>query len=85
MQSAWPARTPKAAENVHVAFSCNGSCEHVTANYLSDVFAPGCATHFDLDTFGPSVSILKLLESARDRNEAPQIFAHLVHTPGIAA
>jgi Glycosyl transferases group 1 len=74
---------PTAAADIRVAFSCNGSRQHVTANYLSDAFAPGCVTHFDLDVFAPNVSILRLLESARNRNGAPEIFAHLVHTPGL--
>ena len=76
-------QTPKAAGDVHVAFSCNGSCEHVTAKYLTDVFASGCATHFDLDLFKSGVSVLQLLDVARSRGEAPDVFAHLVHTPGL--
>jgi hypothetical protein len=74
---------PEAAADVQVAFSCNGSCLHITEQYLSDTFASGCATHFDLDVFGPTVSVLKLLESAQSRNQAPEVLAHLVHTPGL--
>jgi Glycosyl transferases group 1 len=74
---------PKAAAGVHMAFSYNPSRRHVTEQYLSDTFAPGCATHFDLDTCGSAVSILSLLESARSRNEMPDIVAHLVHTYGL--
>jgi hypothetical protein len=74
---------PKAAPEVRWAFSCNSSHRHVTEHYLSDTFAPGCATHFDLDACGANVSILKLLEYARSRNEVPDVFAHLVHTSGL--
>lgn len=68
---------------VKVAFSYNASCRHVTERYLSDTFAPGCAFHFDLDLFKPNVSLLQLLEISRGRGEAPDVFAHLVHTPGL--
>ena len=73
----------KASMGVHMAFSYDRSHRHVTEQYLSDVFAPGCATHFDLDAFGSSVSILKLLEYATSRNEVPEVFAHLVHSYGL--
>jgi hypothetical protein len=68
---------------MRMAFTYNVSRRHVTERYLSDTFAPGCATHFDLDVLGPDVSILKLLENARSRNEVPDVLAHLVHTPGL--
>jgi hypothetical protein len=66
-----------------VAFSCNSSRRHITEEYLSDSFAPGCATHYYLNVFGANVSILKLLEDARSRNEVPDVFAHVVDTPGL--
>jgi glycosyltransferase involved in cell wall biosynthesis len=66
-----------------MAFSYNLSNRHVTERYLSDTLAPGYATHFDLDVSGSAVSILTLLESARSRNEVPDIIAHLVHTYGL--
>jgi hypothetical protein len=66
-----------------VAFSYNASHRHVTEQYLSDAFAAGRATHFDLDTLGSTTSVLKLLDYARNRNELPELFAHLVHTPGL--
>jgi len=71
------------AARMRMAFACNNSRRHVTERYLSDTFAPGCATHFDLDLFEPNVSVLKLLESARGRGEMPDVFAHLVHTPAL--
>jgi hypothetical protein len=77
------ARMPKEAKSVRVAFSYNDSWRHVTERYLSDTFAPGYATHFDLDVVGRDISVLKLLERARIRNEMPDVFAHLVHTPGL--
>jgi len=81
-----PAVQPAASNSDHsirVAFSYNGSRRHVTEQYLSDTFAQGYATHFDLDVFAPNVSVLKLLENARSRNEVPDVLAHLVHTPGL--
>jgi hypothetical protein len=66
-----------------IGFTCNHAYRHVTERYLSDTFAAGCATHFDLDVVGSTESILTLFESARRRNEAPDAFAHLVHTPGL--
>lgn len=68
---------------LRVAFSYNASSRHVTERYLSDTFTPGYAIHFDLDLFRPNVSLLKLLDTARSRDEAPDVFAHLVHTPGL--
>ncbi len=66
-----------------VGFSYNASRRHVTEKYLSDTFAPGHAIQFDLDLFKPDVSVLQLLDVARGRGEAPDVFAHLVHTPGL--
>lgn len=66
-----------------VGFSCNVSYRHVTEKYLSDTFDAGHAIQFDLDLFSPNVSLLELLDVARSRGEAPDIFAHLVHTPGL--
>jgi len=68
---------------VHVGFSYNRSHRHVTEQYLSDTFGSGCATHFDLDAFGPNAGIFGLLESARSRNGVPEVFAHLVDAPGL--
>jgi Glycosyl transferases group 1 len=68
---------------LRVAFSYNASRRHVTERYLSDTFLPGDAIHFDLDLFRPNVSLLQLLDTARSRDEAPDVFAHLVHTPGL--
>lgn len=68
---------------MRVAFSYNASRRHVTEKYLSDTFAPGYAIQFDLDLFRPNVSVLQLLDTARSRDEAPDVFAHLVHTPGL--
>jgi hypothetical protein len=68
---------------IRVAFCYNDSRRHITEAYLSDVFPPGCATHFNLDVFQPNVSVLELLEHARRSNEMPNVFAHLVHTPGL--
>jgi hypothetical protein len=75
--------TPSASKSVRVAFSYNASCRHVTEQYLSDTFAPGDATHFDLDLFRANVSVLQLLDVARSSGVTPDVFAHLVHTPGI--
>ena len=66
-----------------VGFSYNVSRRHVTEKYLSDAFAPGHAIQFDLDLFKPNVSVLQLLDGARSRGEAPDVLAHLVHTPGL--
>ena len=68
---------------IRVAFSYNDSRRHITEAYLSHVFSPSCATHFDLDAFLPNVSVLELLDDARRRDELPNIFAHLVHTPAL--
>lgn len=68
---------------IRLAFTYNLSHRHVTERYLSDTFAPGCGTHFDLDVFGSDVSVLKLLENAQSRNEVPEVLVHLVHTPGL--
>ena len=68
---------------MRVGFSYNASCRHVTEKYLSETFAPGHTIQFDLDLFGPSVSVFQLLDIARSRGEAPDVFAHLVHTPGL--
>jgi hypothetical protein len=68
---------------IKVGFSCNASYRHVTEKYLSDTFALGHVIQFDLDLFRPNVSVLQLLEMARSRAEAPDVFAHLVHTPGL--
>jgi hypothetical protein len=74
---------PQNQAPIRMAFSCNASRRHVTERYLSDTFAAGCATHYDLDVLGPHVSVVGLLESARSRSEMPDVLAHLVHTPGI--
>src|SRR5579863_1919929 len=66
-----------------VAFSYNASRRHVTERYLSDTFAPGCALHFNLDLFKPNISLIQLLETLPSRDELPDVFAHLVHTPGL--
>ena len=66
-----------------IAFSYNASRRHVTEKYLSDTLAPGSAIHFDLDLFRPNISVFQLLEVARSYNEVPDVFAHLVHTPGL--
>jgi len=68
---------------LRMAFAYNNSWRHVTERYLSDTFASGCATHFNLDLFEPNVSVLELLENAQNRNEVPDVFAHLVHTPAL--
>jgi len=68
---------------IKVGFSCNASCRHVTEKYLSETFVPGHVIQFDLDLFRPNVSVLQLLDLARSRAEAPDVFAHLVHTPGL--
>ena len=75
--------SPVRSDDIRVAFSSNSSRRHITERYLSDTFAPGCATHFDLDLFSPDVSVLTLLEEARRRNETPAAFAHVVDTPAI--
>lgn len=66
-----------------IAFSYNISRRHVTEKYLSDTLAPGSAIHFDLDQFRPNISVLKLLEIAEKNHQFPDVFAHLVHTPGL--
>lgn len=66
-----------------MGFSYNVSCRHVTEKYLSDAFLPGHTIQFDLDLFKPNVSVLQLLDGASSRAEAPDVFAHLVHTPGL--
>ena len=66
-----------------IAFSYNTSRRHVTERYLSDTLVPGSAIHFDLDLFRPNVSVLQLLEIARNRHQVPEVFAHPVHTPGL--
>ena len=68
---------------MRVAFSYNASRRHVTERYLTDTFAPGSAIHFDLDLFRPNVSVFQLLDIARSRSQLPDVFAHLVHTPGL--
>lgn len=69
--------------HVQVAFSCHSSRRHITEEYLSVTFAPGCATHSYLDVLGPNVSVPTLLENARTRNAVPDVFAHVVDTPGL--
>jgi hypothetical protein len=66
-----------------IAFCSNFSRRHVTEEYLSDTMDPGCAAILDLDPYKPNVSVLCLLEELKNRNEAPDIFAHLVHTPAL--
>ncbi len=66
-----------------IAFSDCYSNQHVTVRYLADTFAPGFATHFDLETYKPNVSVLKLLEIARTRGEMPDVLAHTIVTPGL--
>jgi hypothetical protein len=73
----------KADGHVQVAFSCDSSRRHITEEYLSDAFAPGCATHLYLDVLGPNVSIPTMLENARSRDEVPDVLAHVVDTPGL--
>ena len=68
---------------MRIAFTYNASRRHVTEKYLSDTLAPGSAIHFDLDLFRPNISVLQLLEIARSHNQVPDVFAHLVHTPGL--
>jgi hypothetical protein len=68
---------------VKIAFSYNTSRRHVTEKYLSDTLAPGSTIQFDLDLFRPNVSVLQLLEIARSHDQVPDVFAHLVHTPGL--
>jgi hypothetical protein len=68
---------------IRIAFTYNGSRRHVSERYLSDTIAPGCAIHFDLDVMRPNVSVLRLFETARRQSEAPDVFAHPVHTPGL--
>jgi hypothetical protein len=68
---------------VKIAFSYNASRRHVTERYLSDTLAPGSAIHFDLDLFRPNISVLQLLEIAQNHGQVPDVFAHLVHTPGL--
>jgi len=65
------------------AFSYNNSWRHVTERYLSDTFAAGCASNFDLDLYRPNVSILRLLEIAASQGESPDVVAHLVNSPGL--
>lgn len=77
------AATPVRLAPLKMGFSCNLAYRHVTEKYLSDTFDPGYAIQFDLDRFRPNVSLLELLDFARGRGEAPDIFAHLVHTPGL--
>lgn len=66
-----------------IAFSYNASRRHVTEKYLSDTLDSESAIHFDLDLFRPNISIFQLLDLARSRNQLPDVFAHLVHTPGL--
>lgn len=68
---------------MRISFSYNASSRHVTEKYLSESFGPGCAIHFDLDLFRSNVSVLRLLDLARTRSELPDVFAHLVHSPGL--
>jgi len=75
--------TQQNSAHLRIAFAYNKSRRHVTEKYLSDTFAPGSATHFDLDAFEPNVSVLTLLDSARIRGEVPDVFAHLVHAPSL--
>ena len=74
---------PVRLASLKVGFSCNSAYRHVTEKYLSDAFDPGHAIQFDLDLFKPNVSVLQLLDVGRSRGEAPDVFAHLVHTPGL--
>jgi hypothetical protein len=69
--------------HVRVAFSCDSVRRHITEEYLSDAFAPGCATHFYLDLLEPNVSVPMMLKNARSRGEFPDIVAHVVDTPGL--
>ena len=77
------ARTLKEAQSLRMAFSYNDSWRHVTERYLSDTFAPGLATHFNLDRYRPNVSVLQLLKAVPTQNEQPDVFAQLVHSPGL--
>src|SRR5271156_4421219 len=74
-------RMPKDTADAHVGFSYTSARRHITERYLSDAFAPGCATHFELESVGTNISILTLLEDARTRNAVPDVFAHVVDTP----
>ncbi|HUK30100.1 MAG TPA: glycosyltransferase [Candidatus Acidoferrum sp.] len=74
---------PLGRKHLRIAFSSNFSRRHVTETYLSDTFPPGSAAIFDLDPYRANIGVLRLLEELRNRGEAPDIFAHLVHTPAL--
>ncbi len=76
---------PLGRKPLRIAFSSNFSRRHVTEIYLSDTFAPGCAAVLDLDPYRPNISVLRLLEELRNRGDAQDIFAHLVHSPALPA
>ncbi len=76
---------PLAPTSFRVAFSSNFSYRHVTERYLSDAFAPGSVSLLDLDPYRSNVSVLRLLDELKYRAEAPDVFAHLVHTPALPA
>jgi Glycosyl transferases group 1 len=73
----------KSSKKIRIAFSYNGLRRHVTERYLSDAFAPECAVHLNLDDFKPNISVLKLLEIAKKRCEALDVFAHVVDMPAL--
>jgi len=66
-----------------VGFSYVGAHRHVTEQYLSEAFDPKHSIHFDLQLFKPNVSVLRLLDVARNRRETASVFAHLVDTPAL--
>ena len=77
------AREPSATAQPCVGFSYVGAHRHVTEQYLSDAFDPRNSAHFDLQLFRPNVSVLRLLDAATNRGEAPTVYAHLVDTPAL--
>jgi spore maturation protein CgeB len=78
-------KNPLGRNPLRVAFSTNFSRRHVTEKFLSEAFAAGSAAPIDLDPYKPNISVMRLLDALRDRGEAPDFFAHLVHTPALPA
>jgi hypothetical protein len=82
VQSARP-ETATGTVRTSVGFSYVGAHRHVTEKYLSDAFDPEHSTHFDLQMLKQNVSVLRLLDAARTRGDAPSVYAHLVDTPAL--
>lgn len=72
-----------AVARTSVGFSYVSAHRHVTEKYLSDAFDAKHSSHFDLQLYKQNVSVLRLLDDAKNRGDAPSVYAHLVDAPAL--